>query len=323
MAGLSETRVWDSLLTTTLANYRGTLMDNIFDVYPLLSWLNGKLGMAMRGNSVKRILDGGERIVEHVLYEQNSTTDSYTGADVIDITLQNGMTIAPWEWKQYAVTVGITGRERRANNGKAAMIRLLQAKVDQSEQSLRDRLSRDAYADGGDSSLNLNGLENIVDTSTTAGGLAPGTFTWWVPTETSGGSFTAQGLDDMRTTFNTVSFGNDKPDVIFTTQAIYEFYEKALQPQERYRNTLAANSGFTNLTFKGVPIFFDRDCTSGVMYMLNSKHMNFVVHRDADFSTGEFVTPNNQDASTAKILFQGNLTTNNRRKLAKITSIVA
>jgi len=78
-----------------------------------------------------------------------------------------------------------------------------------------------------------------------------------------------------------------------------------------------------NLTFKGVPVIFDRSCTSGYIYFLNSKYLNLVVHSDADFSTGPFITPENQDVSTAMILFQGNLTTNNRRKLAVITGVTA
>jgi hypothetical protein len=123
----------------------------------------------------------------------------------------------------------------------------------------------------------------------------------------------------MRTAFNNVSFGNDKPDGIFTTQTIFEYYEKALQPQERFASNTVADAGFLNLTFKGVPMMFDRDCSSGLMYMLNSKNLAFVVHKDADFSTGPFQTPENQDVSTAMILFQGNLTTNQRRKLAVIT----
>ena len=78
-----------------------------------------------------------------------------------------------------------------------------------------------------------------------------------------------------------------------------------------------------NLTFKGIPVIFDRDCTSGYMYFLNSNNINLVVHQDADFSTGPFVTPENQDVSTAMVLFQGNLTTNNRRKLGVLTGITA
>ena len=113
----------------------------------------------------------------------------------------------------------------------------------------------------------------------------------------------------MRTKYNDLSFGSNKPDLIITTQTVFEYYEKAMQPQERFIDTRTADAGFQNLTFKGVPVVFDRDCTSGVMYFLNSSYLNWVVHRDADISVGPFVTPNNQDVSTAQILFQGNMTT--------------
>jgi hypothetical protein len=59
------------------------------------------------------------------------------------------------------------------------------------------------------------------------------------------------------------------------------------------------------------------------MYILNSKYLSFVVHKDADFSTGPFITPENQDVSTAMILFQGNLTTNNRRMHSVLSGITA
>lgn len=325
MAGVSESRTYDALLTTTLANFREKLVDNIFDNFPLLSWLNGQLGVAMRGSSVKRVLEGGESIVEHLLYGKNTTAKSYSGAEVLDTTLQEGLTIARYNWKQYSATVGITGIERRANQGEAALIRLLQAKTDQATMSLRDQLSAGAWSDGtGNGSKDLTGLQAIVDSGTTLAGLNPTTYTWWAASETSSaGSFAAAGLDKMRTTYNTISYGNDKPDAIFTDQDVYEYFEKALQPQERYSNTMVANSGFANITFKGIPVMWDRDCPDKEMYFLNSKYINFVVHRDADMSIGAFQSPENQDVTTAKILFQGNLTTNNRRMLGKITGFTA
>ena len=325
MAGIAESRQWDALLTTTLANYRQQLMDNIFMDYPFLSYINGKLGKAVRGGSVKRTIDGGESIVEHLLYEKNSTVKSYSGAETLDTTLQEGMTIARFNWKQYAVSIGITGLEKRNNQGEAAMINLLTAKTNQAEMTLKDRLSTDAFADGtGNGSKNLTGLKALISASTTVGGLSPTTYTWWKSTVTSSvGSFAATGLDKMRTMVNTLTMGNNKPDGIFTDQNCYEYYEKSLQPQERFASNAVADAGFMNLTFKNIPIVFDRSCDSGYMYFLNSKYLSFVVHRDADFSTGPFVTPENQDVSTAMILFQGNLTVNNRRMHGVLTGITA
>jgi hypothetical protein len=203
------------------------------------------------------------------------------------------MTIARFNWKQYAASIGITGLEKRANNGEAAMINLLSAKTKQAEMSLKDRLSGDAFGDGtGNGSKNLTGLAALVSSTATVGGLSPTTYTWWVSNVTaSAGSFAATGIDKMRTSFNNVSFGNDKPDAIFTTQAVFEYYEKSLQPQERFSSNTVADAGFLNLTFKGVPMMFDRDCTSGYMYLLNSNALAFVTHRYADFSTGPFQTP--------------------------------
>lgn len=322
MAGVSETRTYDALLTTTLANYRKKLIDNIFDTYPTLSWLNGKLGEAMRGDKRLRLLDGGESIVEHVLYEQSSAVGAYSQYGVIDTTAQDGMTIARYSWRQYAATISISGLERRNNNGEAKMIDLLEAKTKQAEMSLRDLLSRHAFATnaGGNE---LDGIDLIVDSAGTVGGLSATTFTWWKATETASGSFAARGINDMRTLFNTLSYGNDKPDYIVAPQAVFEYFEAALEPKERYTNTKAANVGFENLTFKAVPFIFDRDATASQLFMLNSQYINLCVHRDANFSTGKFIEPENQDATTAKILFQGNLTTNNRRMHGKLTGITA
>ena len=323
MAGVSETRIQNDVLSTTLANYRNKLVDKIFDNYPLLSYLNGKLGVGLRGKSVKRLVSGGESIVEQLMYEDNSTAGSYAGAEVLDTTLQDGITIARYDWKQYSASIGITGKDKLSNAGSTErLINLLEAKTKQAEMSLRKELSEGAWSDGtGNGSKDLTGLQTLVDSGTTVGGLAPGTYAWWASNENSTAtSFAADGLATMRTSFNSVSYGNDKPDIVFTDQNNYERYEAALQPQERYQNTEAANSGFTALTFKGIPIMWDRDCPSNEMYFLNSNYLSFVVHDQADMTTGEFVTPNNQDLSTAQILFMGNTTVSNRRMFAKITA---
>ncbi|MDE2015954.1 MAG: hypothetical protein KGJ89_05010 [Patescibacteria group bacterium] len=48
----------------------------------------------MRGDALKRTIDGGESIVEHLLYGKSSAVKSYSGAEVLDTTPQEGLTIA-------------------------------------------------------------------------------------------------------------------------------------------------------------------------------------------------------------------------------------
>ena len=68
---------------------------------------------------------------------------------------------------------------------------------------------------------------------------------------------------------------------------------------------------------------WDEHVQGGVLYALNSNHIFFFVHRDANFTMNPegFQRPHNQDAMIAQILFQGNLGTNNRRKLGKLAGI--
>lgn len=324
MAGVAESRTWDALLTTTLSAYRKKLIDNIFDYYPFLSWLNGKLGKAMRGSTVKRTLAGGESIVEHLLYEMSTSGGSYSGYGVIPIVPQEGMTIGRFSWRQYAWAVAISGLEERSNSGsETKMIDLLQAKVKQAELSMRNDMSQDSFGSNA-SGTDLDGLGIILSTTATCGGLSPTTYTWWKPySSTSVGSFAANGINAMLTAFNTVSFGNDKPDYIHTTQAIWGYYWATLQPQMRYSSNKVADAGFQSLDFMGVPVLFDRDVPSGEMHFLNSNNLSFVVHSDADFESTPFEkqTVNGQDAKSSLILFQGNLTTNERRKHGRLAGI--
>ena len=174
MANRSETRTYNALLTTTMQEYMPTLQDNIFIEEPLLSWYNGKLGKATgKAETPKRVLSGGESILEPILYESNSTVDSYSGAETIDTTLQDGMSNAKFSWSQYSGTVGITGLEKRSNRGKHALINLLGAKTTQLESSLSERLSTDLWAASvGNSGKNISGLPLHVSNSAATGGLA-------------------------------------------------------------------------------------------------------------------------------------------------------
>lgn len=323
MAGIAESRTWDALLTSTLANYGDKkLHDNVFDELPLLSWFDGKLAGAMKREKLKKLLDGGESIVVRVLYEMSSAIKSYSGYEALDLTPQEGSTIARYAWRQKAAGIAISGLERRSNMGDAKLGDLLEDKVQQAELTIRDTLSRDFWGSNG-GGKDVDGLGLILSTSSTIGGLAPATFTWWVPTSTASGSFAAQGLKDMRTLYNTISYGQNTPDGLFTTQTVFEYFENALQPLQRYSDEGVAGSGFENLKFKGKPLFFDRDCTSGQVVMLNSRHIKIHVHKDADLATTPFVTPENQDASSSTILWQGNMIVNDRRKLGRLTAITA
>ena len=125
---------FDALLSTTLANYRDQLTDNVFTARPLTYFLSDKGRI--------RMLNGGTKIVEPLIYGQNSTVASYSGYDTISLTAQTGITAAEYDWKQYAASIAISGIEEAKNNGEQEIINLLEAKIMQAEESMREGLTR-------------------------------------------------------------------------------------------------------------------------------------------------------------------------------------
>ena len=307
---------FDALLSTTLAKYRDQLTDNVFTARPLTYFLTDKGRI--------RMIDGGTKIVEPLIYGQNSTVASYSGYDTIGLTAQTGITAAEFEWKQYAASIAISGIEEAKNNGDAAVLNLLEAKVMQAEESLREGFNTMFFGDGtGNSGKDWNGLGNLVEASGTVGGInraTGGNEYWRSYEENTAGALT---LAQMNTAYNSVSVGNDHPDMVLTSQTLYEKYESLLQPQLRYTDTKTADAGFQNLLFKAAPVTYDTGCTAGVMYFLNSKYLTLVGHSGKWFSQTEFVRPENLDAKYALIMCYGNLTVRNAKKQGKLTAKTA
>ena len=307
---------FDALLSTTLANYRDQLTDNIFTARPLTYFLQDKGRI--------RMLNGGTKIVEPLIYAESSTVKSYSGYDSISLTAQTGITAAEYDWKQYAASIAISGIEEAKNNGEQEIINLLEAKIMQAEESMREGFNRMFYADGsGNSGKDWNGLGNIVEASGTVGGINRATTgnEYWRSYEEN--TATALTLAQLSTGYNSVSVGNDHPDMVLTTQTLFEKYEALLQPQLRYTDTRTADAGFQNLLFKAAPVVYDEHCTAGVVYFLNSKYLTLVGHSGKWFSQTEFVRPEDLDARYALIMCYGNLTCRNAAKQGKLTAKTA
>jgi hypothetical protein len=85
-----------------------------------------------------------------------------------------------------------------------------------------------------------------------------------------------------------------------------------------------ADAGFQNLMFKATPMLWEPLIgITDSLYFLNTKYLRLKLMSGADFITTEFVTPDNQAAKTAKILWMGNLCCTARRRQGTLYSITA
>ena len=329
MAGnAGATEAYDALLSTTLKNYTPRIEDNIFSNLPLLYMLKEA------GNIEK--VSGGEKIVEPLMYGVNTTTGSYGGYDNISTIPQEGITAAVYEWKQYAVSVAISGIEEAKNRGESQVISLLKAKVDQAEMSLQEQMNLMFYSgtatnSTGNSNKDWNGLGRFIQpTSSTGAGVGDSNVgginsadtgnSWW---QNQAYNFVTQNsklLPGMSALYNNCSKGTTRPSVVLASQASWQQYENILQPQLRYQSTKTADAGFENLLYKSAPIIWDDDCTGNKMYFLNPKFLKLKVHSDVWLKSTPFEKPHGQDARYSQILAYGNLVCNNRRFLGILSN---
>lgn len=315
---------FNAILSTTLQNYQPTLVDNIFKDLVLLNHLNS------RGRVVVEM--GGTSIVEPLMYGVNSTVSSYSGYDPISLTPQDGISAAEYDWKQLAASIAISGIEEAKNRGTEAIIKLLNAKIMQAEESLKSELNSMLFSDGtGNSGKDFNGLENIVGTqNNTVGGIDSSTDAWWDPTQatTMGATLTLGNMGDV---YNRASKGSDVPDLIITNTTLYEKYESLLTPNVRYQDVSKANAGFQNLMFKQTPVVFDLElaATGGAtpsaapMYFLNTKYLKLVGMEGRWFATTPFQqgTVAGKDARYALVMAFGELTCSNRSRQGYLTAL--
>lgn len=317
---------FNTLVSTTLKNYRTTLTDNITG--------HNALWYQLKERGFIREEDGGTSIVEPLLIGRNSTVRSYRGYDLLDTTPQEGISAAEFEWKQIAGAVTISGEEEFKNGGsKTKIISLLKAKVTQLELSMMLEMNRQLQADGtGNGGKDLTGLALAVEDGaawSTYGGIDSNTYTYWRNQWIgSTAAFSSVGLSRMRTIYNSCSRGADKPTIIITSQTLYEAYEALLVPNERFMDMSMGDAGFMNLMFKQTPMVFDDDMPfedlstdEHQMLFLNAKYMNFVIGKGKNFVVTDLVKPENQDAKVSHTLLYGNLTISNRARQGRLTDL--
>lgn len=298
-------------LNTTLADYQKRLTDNIYNSNVTLRILP------------KKMVDGGGSIVEPLIEAEQDEGGFYMGADVLNNTQGNTLTQVEYKWQNAYEPIQITRDEERANSGDVhKILPLLGTKTLLSEKAINKRMDQALSTPVG-AANNLIDLETLCNTGT-LGSIAGGTDSFWQSTVTASGAFATQGLTDMTTAFYAVSgsASEENPTHILTNKTIFQKFEQTRLPLERISNgDLSANAGFRNLTFKGIPVIYGNQIGSGLMFGLNMNYINLTVDTATDFVTTEFIVPTNQTVKVAYILWRGNLVTNNRRRLFKLTGI--
>lgn len=308
---------FDEILTTTFNKHRSAFVDQVFGARPLTFFL-------MQAGQI-RMVDGGAKIVEPLIVANNSTVETYAQGDTLNPADTSEFSAAEYDWKMIVASITIHGLEEAKNAGTSRILDLLEGKIMVARESITEKFNQDFHSGtttaptGG----NWNNLGYLLgqNGAVAVGGIAPNTNTYWQSNIDSAAEAITTAA--MTTSYNNASVGNDQPNMVLTTQTLYEAYEALLQPQLRYQSAEVADAGFQNLMFKGAPVLYDADCASGHMWMLNTKYLKLIGHSQKWFTPSPFIRTTTEDSRTAQIFCYGNLIVNNRKRQAVLTGKTA
>ena len=275
---LTLTEFLDNLYTTTWQNMQSTVADQVFDSAPFWFWLKDG------GRLVPE--NGGRFLTEPLQYDKNDNVVWVQKGSTVPLHDFEFLTIAKYDWRYLAASMVRFGVDDQQNRGKNMIINFMNAKMDNTREALITELETALFAASGagagpNASTRFDGLQLQVpddptSSGSTLGGIDPSVYTWWRNQfqGMSGKSFATYGVSYLRTLINNCQNNRkqDRPDILISAQAPYEYYEDTLLSYYRITDNKLGDAGFENQKFKGIPWVWSPSC-SGRIYALNTRFM--------------------------------------------------
>lgn len=301
---------YDQISAITEKKFIPKMTDNIFKAIPLM----------MRLKKKQELLDGGTKVLVPLEYAQNAASGWYSGADTLDNTDSNIITAAEFNWAQIYTSISITRRDELMNSGDAQKVNFVKAKVKNAEKTITDLVATGCYNAGTDPKA-IVGARAFVTTSSTYGGISQTDNSWWQAQSDS--STTTFSIGALQSLWGSCAINGEPPTLVTSTQANYDRYYAALQPQQRFMDVEMAKAGFTTLMFNGVPWLADSKCPTNYIYLFNENYLKLYVHRQENFRFEPFMKPINQNVQVAHIFAMMVLASSNNRMHGVMSAVAA
>jgi len=310
----------DNLYTTTWRNMKSKVTDNIFDATPFWFWLkkNGGLDTA----------SGGRSITEPLRYAGSENVKFIQKGDTVDLAETEFLTVANYDWRYLVDSIVRFGVDDQQNRGKNQIISLMRAKLDNSRDSLIDRLETSLIGNAAaEANIGFHGLEDIVPEDPTAeaatlGGIdpraVPDGYPWWRNqyknmTGVSTAALLLYWMQNMLILCQN-NIRMDRPNLILCGPQAYQYYDTQTIAQKQIVNKAMGDGGFTALEYQGIPVVWQPNIDTDRMYWLNTNFLKFRYDPQMYFDMTRWKEiPNQVNDRAAQIVTAGNLVTNRRR----------
>ena len=297
----------NSVLNSVLERSRKKLIMASIKSNALMAW-------AFASQRVE-VEDGGYNITNPLTVGRNPNVASYSYYDDMAVAQTDEFTTVEYRWSRVGGTVIISNQEEDENTGQAAIFKLMKAKMEVLEESIKEKFS--SYLYGAGAGKDPYGLEALIPddpTVGTLGGISRVTETQW---RTSSYDFGTGGITstNIEEAFDDVlmdlTLKGEKPDLILAGRDIYRTYRAAVRDKLVIGlSELKSGKGMVDLGFGGIahdkiPLVYDEDCAINKVYFINSKYMRLHMLKGVNMKTKELSAPWTTDAHGKRVIWQG------------------
>jgi hypothetical protein len=253
------------------------------------------------------------------MYNDSAVGGFYSGFSSFNLNAIDDMTAFRFAIKQCYEPVAISGRERRANRDEAAILDLMESKIEAAVARLKNTVSTSLRGDGtGSGGLEFDGLKKMVSTSPSSGtyGTIDRTSNSFARNVAVNVTLSAVNVQEtISDTVSQVTRGDEMPDLGICDRTAWKYLHSSLTAIQRIQApTKKGEAGFRTLVYDGVTFVFDGGYNSSVLEtnsirLLNTNYITFDQVRGADFKplAPDMARPVDQDAFFSVILLEGNL----------------
>lgn len=275
-----DSRTANNLVTSTIDTWLPDLIDNFFKSNPLFARMLAR-------NNVK--LDGGYFVRQNLIYAGVGGGSHATGTPY-DTSLKQWMTYLLFPWVELYAPLAMDEAEEARNQGAAAVVDYALSLEKVAELTLFDTFGTQLFA-ASPGAIDMNSLVTCIpgyNTGVTYGGIVADTSAQGTAIAPNSGNVNTVGgafsWDLMQTAYGAATYGSEEPDLIITTQALYNKMLLRAIPAQRWRSEdLKKVFGAEGLGFNRADIMVDQHCAAGYVFFLNTKYWKLVLNRNRAF----------------------------------------
>jgi hypothetical protein len=272
----------DNLIARAWYKIRPGITDQVLKITPLYD-------MMLQNKRIKTRIPDGRHWEDTIRYSKQDQNIKWFGkGDVFSTNDKEELTNLLWRAKNLGAGIVRYWEEESVIKGEAKLHEYAEDKVNSTKEALRDTLASAIWSNPTGNTKQITALTDLISTDPTTGYIgtldrASNPHLRNYIYNFSGKTVSTQLLEVMTKVYNTVSqfrTGSQRnPDIILTTQDIYEQYEAICEALRQIHSNGSdrASLGMGELMFKNTEMFWDPECPAGNMYFLNTETLEMPV----------------------------------------------